>query len=511
MIIKGEDLTIEEVVNVAVRGEKVKLSNTAIEKINNSRRYVEKIIEKGEIVYGVTTGFGKFCNVVISPEDTKKLQRNLIRSHATGVGEYFPEEVVRAMMLLRINALAKGYSGVRLSTLETIIKMLNENIVPLVPSQGSLGASGDLVPLAHMVLVMMGEGEAIYKGEVLPGRIALERAGIEPVVLEAKEGLALINGTQAMTALACVSVAGAINLSKAADISGALTFEALNGIIDAFDEKVQRVRPHRGQRAAAENMRKLLDKSKFITRQGQYKVQDAYVLRCIPQVHGAVKDALNHVKNVVEIEINSATDNPLIFPEEGKIISGGNFHGEPVAINMDYLAIAVSELSNIAERRIERLVNPSLNEGLPAFLTRNGGLNSGLMISQYTAAALVSENKTLSFPASVDSIPSSANQEDHVSMGTIAAKKAWKIVENTLNVLAIELLCAAQALDFRFEERGCFSDLGKGTKRAYELIREVVPKIEEDRVLSRDIKKLAHLIKSGELVKRVEEAVGTLE
>jgi histidine ammonia-lyase len=510
MIINGENLSIEDVVRVAIKGEKVELSDESIEKVEHSRKYVENIIGRGEIVYGVTTGFGKFCNVVISPEDVRKLQINLIRSHSVGVGDYFPEEVVRAMMLLRINALARGYSGIRLSTLITLIEMLNKGVTPLVPCQGSLGASGDLVPLAHMALVMMGEGEAVFKGEILPGGKALERAGIKPVVLEAKEGLALINGTQAMSAVGSLALACAVNLSKAADICGALSFEALNGIIDALDERIQEVRPHPGQASCARNLRRLLHGSEFVTQQGQLKVQDAYALRCIPQVHGAVKDAIWHVKKVLEIEINSATDNPLIFPEEERVISGGNFHGEPVAINMDYLSIAVSELANISERRIERLVNPHLNEGLPAFLTEKGGLNSGLMISQYTAAALVSENKTLSFPASVDSIPSSANQEDHVSMGTIAARKALKIVENTTNVLAIELLCAAQALDFRMEKNRSLK-LGKGTDVVYKAVRDIVPKIVEDRVLSVDVKKLTNIIKSGELVKKVEEVIGELE
>lgn len=510
MHINGENLKIEDVEKVAIKGEKVELSPESIDKIIKSSNYIEKIIQKGNVVYGVTTGFGKFCNVMISSEDTKRLQKNLIKSHSAGVGEYFPEEVVRAIMLLRTNALAKGYSGIRLSTLNTIIEMLNKGVIPLIPSQGSLGASGDLVPLAHMVLVMMGEGEAIFKGQVLPGKEALKKAGIEPVVLEAKEGLALINGTQVMTAVGCLSLAGAIKLSKAADICGALSFEALNGIIDAFDEKIQLVRPYKGQIATAKNMRKLVEGSELITRQGEKRVQDAYVLRCIPQVHGAVKDAILHIKNILEIEINSATDNPLIFLDEEKVISGGNFHGEPVAINMDYLTITVSELANIAERRIERLINPYLNEGLPAFLTKNGGLNSGLMICQYTAASLVSENKTLSFPASVDSIPSSANQEDHVSMGTIAARKAFKVVENTAYVLAIELLCAVQALDFR-REKNTLLRLGKGTNVAYNLVRELVPKIEEDRVLSNDIKTLVEIIKSGELIKRVEEAVGGIE
>ncbi|KXG78682.1 Histidine ammonia-lyase [Fervidicola ferrireducens] len=510
MVINGENLTIEDVLKVAVEGEKVELSAEAIEKIERSREYVENVVEKGEVIYGVTTGFGKFCNVVISPEDTRKLQINLIRSHAVGVGDYLPEEVVRAMMLLRVNALAKGYSGVRLSTIMTLIEMLNKGVTPLVPCQGSLGASGDLVPLAHMVLVMIGEGEAVYEGKVMTGGEALARAGIRPVILEAKEGLALINGTQAMSAIGSLAIAGAVNLSKVADICGALSFEALNGVIDALDERVQLVRPHPGQVSCARNMRKLLEGSEFVTRQGQLKVQDAYALRCIPQVHGAIKDAIRHVKRVLEIEINSATDNPLIFSEEERVISGGNFHGEPVAISMDYLSIAVSELANISERRVERLVNPHLNEGLPAFLTEKGGLNSGLMISQYTAAALVSENKTLSFPASVDSIPSSANQEDHVSMGTIAARKALKIVENTTNVLAIELLCAAQALDFRMEKNRSLK-LGKGTDVVYKAVRDIVPKIVEDRVLSIDVKKLTNIIKNGELVRKIEEAIGDLE
>ncbi|WP_422447348.1 histidine ammonia-lyase [Thermoanaerobacterium sp. DL9XJH110] len=511
MIISGENLSVEDVARVAIKRETVELSPESIDRIDRSRKYVESIIERGEIVYGVTTGFGKFCNVVISREDARKLQINLIRSHSVGVGDYFPEEVVRAMMLLRINALAKGYSGIRLSTLMTLIDMLNKGVTPLVPCQGSLGASGDLVPLAHMALVMMGEGEAVFEGEILPGKKALERAGIKPVVFEAKEGLALINGTQAMSAVGSLALAGAVNLSKVADICGALSFEALNGIIDALDERVQALRPHPGQNSCARNLRGLLQGSEFTTRQGQLKVQDAYALRCMPQVHGAAKDAIRHIKNVLEIEINSATDNPLIFPGEERVISGGNFHGEPVAINMDYLSIAVSELANISERRIERLVNPQLNEGLPAFLTERGGLNSGLMISQYTAAALVSENKTLSFPASVDSIPSSANQEDHVSMGTIAARKALKVVENTANVLAIELLCAAQALDFRMEKAKRSLRLGKGTEAAYKVVRGMVSKISEDRLLSSDVKRLAGIIKSGELVKGVEEAVGALE
>jgi len=510
LIIDGQSLKVKDVVKVAKDQEKIELSPSSTQKIESSRNFVEKIIETGDIVYGITTGFGKFCNITISKEDTRKLQVNLIRSHSVGVGDYFSEEVVRAMMLLRVNALAKGYSGIRLSTIQTLIEMLNKGVIPRVPCQGSLGASGDLVPLAHMALVMIGEGEAMYGGKIMPSIEAMKIADIAPVSLEAKEGLALINGTQAMGAVGSLALAEAIIMSKMADICGAMACEALNGIIDAFDEKLNLARPHLGHRLSAKNLMGLLEGSQLVTRQGELKVQDAYVLRCMPQVHGATKDALAHIKRTMETEINSATDNPLIFAEDERVISGGNFHGQPVAICMDYLSISISELSNISERRIERLVNPSLNEGLPAFLTINGGLNSGLMISQYTAASLVSENKTLATPASIDSIPSSANQEDHVSMGTIAARKAMKIVKNTCNVLAIELLCATQAIDLRLEQKGRFNDLGKGTKIAYEIVREKVDRITQDRVLSEDVKKLADILQSGDIIRAVEQEVGEL-
>lgn len=508
MIIDGHSLTIEDVVKVAVGREKVELSRDAVGQIKNSRKYVEKIIENEDIVYGITTGFGKFCNVTISKEDSRRLQINLIRSHSVGVGDSFSPEIVRAMMLLRANALAKGCSGIRLSTVETLIEMLNKGVIPKVPCQGSLGASGDLVPLAHMVLVMIGEGEADYCGKTMNGGQAMDMAGITPVSLEAKEGLALINGTQTMCAVGSLALAKALDLSKIADICGALTCEALNGITDAFDEKVQKARPHPGQIAAAKNLLSLLEGSSFTSRQGELKVQDAYAIRCMPQVHGAVKDSLEHIRRVMEIEINSATDNPLIFSEEDQVISSGNFHGEPVAVNMDFLSIVVSEISNISERRIERLVNPMLSEGLPAFLVANGGLNSGLMIAQYTAAALVSENKTLAHPASVDSIPSSANQEDHVSMGTIAARKALKIAENTKNVLAIELLCACQGIDLRKKSRKSANELGKGTKAAYDAIRAKVETIIEDRIFSKDVELLSELLNGDELIMKVEKESG---
>ena len=496
MVIDGENLTLADVIKVAIQKEKVEIAAKSKDKIEKSRQYVEKIIANHDVVYGVTTGFGKFCNVNISSADTRKLQINLIRSHSAGVGECFSEDIVRAMMLLRANALAKGYSGVRLIVVETLLHMLNKGVIPRVPSQGSLGASGDLAPLAHMALVLIGEGEATYKGEILSGKEAMERAGIEPITLEAKEGLALINGTPVMTAIGCLALSEALNLAETADICAAMTFEALNGVIDAFDENIGLVRPHKGQLECARNLRRLLEGSEFVTRQGETKVQDAYSLRCTPQVHGAVRDALDHIKKVLEIEINSATDNPLIFPDDDIVISGGNFHGEPVAINMDYLSIAVSELANISERRIERLVNPSLNEGLPGFLIENGGLNSGLMIAQYTAAALVSENKSIAHPASVDSIPSSANQEDHVSMGTIAARKARRIVENTRNVLAIELLCAAQGIDLRMKKTCLGGKMGKDLIKVHRTIRENTSEIMEDRVLSKDINAIAGIIGS---------------
>ncbi|SHK33558.1 histidine ammonia-lyase, partial [Anaerobranca californiensis DSM 14826] len=418
-----------------------------------------------------------------------------------GVGEPFPEEVVKTMMLLRANSLAKGYSGITMETLELLLEMINNDIIPLVPSQGSLGASGDLVPLAHIALVMIGRGKAYLNGEIVPGIEALNAVGLSPVELKAKEGLALINGTQAMTACGVLALKKSEEIKKLADVIAALTCEALNGIIDAYHPKVGEIRPHKGQQDSGENLRNLLAGSRLISRQGELRVQDPYTLRCIPQVHGGSREALDYVKKVVLTEVNSATDNPLIFSDEGQVISGGNFHGQPLAIAMDTLAIAISEFANISERRIERLVNPQLS-GLPAFLVEEGGLNSGFMIPQYVAASLVSENKGLSTPASVDSIPSSANQEDHVSMGTIAARKALKVVENTINVLAIELLCAVQALDFKGP--GKMSPI---TREIYDLVRSKVSKLVEDRELHQDINKCAELIKSGTILKIVSKYI----
>lgn len=501
IFLDGESLTFEQMVAVARYGAKARLNPEAKEKILKSREYVDHLIEGNKTVYGITTGFGMFSDVLISKEDAKKLQRNLIMSHATGVGEPLPNEVVRGILLLRANALAKGFSGIRLSTLETLLAVLNEGIVPVVPEKGSLGASGDLAPLSHMVLVLIGEGEAFYKGRRMSGREALAIAGIEPVVLEGKEGLALINGTQVMTAVAALAVWDAEILWESANITAALTLEALEGILDAFDPKIHATRPHSGQMEVAQQIRLLTAGSTFVAGKQRLRVQDAYALRCIAQVHGPSGDAITYVKKVVEIEMNSATDNPLIFPEEGEVLSGGNFHGQPVALAMDFLGIAVAELANISERRLERLVNPNLS-GLPAFLTPDGGLNSGFMIVQYSAASLVSENKILAHPASVDSIPSSANQEDHVSMGTIAARKARSILENAVHVVAMELLAACQGVDLRKGTEHL--QLGKGSEGVYQLVRSKVGMLKEDRVMYTDIQVAKELVSSGKLVATVQ-------
>ena len=500
IIINGNDLTIEEIVKVARERYFVEISSEAKKRVEKSRGIVDKIVEEDKVIYGITTGFGKFADVTISGEDCKSLQRNLIISHACGFGEKLSTDIVRAIILLRANALSKGFSGIRLSTLQTLVDMLNKGVHPSIPEKGSLGASGDLAPLSHMVLPMLGEGEAEYMGEILPGRVAMEKAGIDIVELVAKEGLALINGTQVMTAVGTLALWDGINLIKNGDIAAALTVEALRGVKDAFDERTHNIRPHEGQLATAKNMLALIDGSTLVTSQGELRVQDAYTLRCVPQIHGASKDALNYVKHKVEIEINSVTDNPIVT-EEGDVISGGNFHGQPMALSFDFLGIAMSELANVSERRLERLINYQLND-LPAFLVKHGGLNSGFMITQYAAAALVSENKILAHPASVDSIPSSANQEDHVSMGTIAARKARDIIKNAERVIATELLAACQAIDFRGE-----CTLGKGTAEAYKAIREKVNFFENDVVMYKELEKINSLVSDGTVVKAVEEKV----
>ncbi|WII35412.1 histidine ammonia-lyase [Paenibacillus thiaminolyticus] len=498
----GGVLTIGQVVQVARFDAKVELRQESIRSMEKSRAYVETLLREKKVVYGLTTGFGKFCDTYISGEDAKALQLNLIRSHACGIGAPFPIEIARAIMLLRVNALALGYSGIRPEVVQLMVGMLNHGVTPVIPEKGSLGASGDLAPLSHLALVLVGEGEAYYQGTRMPGGQAMQLAGLVPVTLEAKEGLALINGTQAMTAVGALACYDAMNLANWADCTLALTCEALFAVRDAFDPLTHLIRPHQGQRQSAENVIRLTSGSKLMTSQGERRVQDAYSLRCAPQVHGASRDALAYIAGKLEIEINSATDNPLIFVDEGRVISGGNFHGQPVALAMDHLSVSAAELANIAERRIERLVNPHLNEQLPAFLTSNGGLESGFMIAQYAAASVVSENKVLAHPASVDSIPSSGNQEDHVSMGTIAARKAKQIIDNAYAVLAIELLCGAQAADFRDPRL-----LGLGTKWLYDQCRKLVPAVETDRVLADDFHKVAEWMRQTDAAASIGDVI----
>jgi len=496
---------LESIIAVARGGAQVALTDMAEMAINYSREYVDKLVADGRTVYGITTGFGEFAKVTIPTEQVAALQRNLIVSHACGIGQFLSEEVVRAIMLLRINALSSGYSGIRLSVVQTLIDMLNAGVSPIIPEKGSLGASGDLAPLAHMALPLIGLGEAFYQGEFLSGGEAMARAGITPVELAAKEGLALINGTQVMTAIGAIAAYDGLNLLKLADIAAALTAEALSGITDAYNPSLHALRPHAGQVVTAANMLALLENSQNTTRQGEKRVQDAYSLRCVPQIHGASRDAVAYVEEKLHIEINSVTDNPIILPEEDAAISGGNFHGQPVALAFDFLAIALAEIANVSERRIERLVNPALS-GLPAFLTEQGGLNSGFMIAQYAAAALVSENKVLAHPASVDSIPSSAGQEDHVSMGTIAARKASEVLYNAKRVVGIELLAAAQAYDLKPDKAA----LGAGTAVAYEIIRKIVEKLTADREMYMDFEKISILVDANIIVDAVEQTVGQL-
>ena len=506
VVLDGEHLTLEQVLDVAEGRAKVKISPSVKKKMERSRHFIEKALRKGEKIYGVTTGFGLLSDQVIDRSQIEDLQRNLIRSHSVGVGPLFDEVTIRAIMLLRANVLAMGYSGVRVDVVKRLVEMINNRVHPLIPEQGSVGASGDLAPLAHLTSVLIGEGEAVFQGKVMAGRKAMEKAGVPILTLKAKEGLALVNGTQVMTAVGLLALLRAERLCKVADIVGACTLDALKGSLSAFDPDIQRVRPFPGQISVSENFRKIGRKSEIAeSHKFCSKIQDAYSLRCIPQVHGAVRDALTYVRRVLEVEVNSATDNPLIFAEKEKILNCGNFHGEPVAFALDLLGIAVAELGGISERRIEKLINPALS-GLPAFLTSEGGLHSGLMMVQVSAAALASENKVLAHPASVDSIPTSADKEDHVSMGTIAARKARDIVNNVEQILAMELLCATQGLEFLLP-----LEPGVGIKEAYDVVRRKVPPIKGDRRFSEDIRQIDLLIKSGELLGRVEKAVGGLK
>lgn len=470
--------------------ENISIDEEAKKRVNESRATVENIVIEEKTVYGINTGFGKFSDVKIAEHEVNVLQLYLIRSHACGVGEPFPELVSRAMIVLRLNALLTGFSGIRLEVLERLMLMVNHRIHPIIPQQGSLGASGDLAPLSHLVLALIGEGEVMYEGNRLMASTVWERLQLLPIELRAKEGLALINGTQAMTAQGIINYIEAEKLAFDSEWIASLTFESLRGIIDAFHPAVHAARGYKEQNDVAMRMRDWLKGSKLITRQGELRTQDAYSLRCIPQIHGASWQVLSYVKEKLEIEMNAATDNPLLFDEGNLVISGGNFHGQPIAFAMDFLKLAVAELANVSERRIERLVNPSLNEGLPPFLSAHGGLQSGAMILQYTAASLVSENKTLAHPASVDSIPSSANQEDHVSMGTIAARHAYSMIQNARKVLAIEAICAAQAAQYRGQGL-----LSPKTRKKWEELREITPAISEDRIFSKDIEKMTDYLK----------------
>jgi histidine ammonia-lyase len=505
--IDGNSLTLDDVLAVARGLARVEPGPSVMPRIERAREYIDRLLEDDIPVYGVTTGFGKFAEVRVLGDDARALQKNLVRSHCCGVGAPLGAEETRAMMLLRANVLAKGYSGVRQIVLDTLLAALNADVLPVIPSKGSVGACGDLAPLAHLTAVLMGEGEAVYKGRRMTGGAALEEAGIAPVVLEAKEGLAMINGTQMMTAIGALSLLEAENVSKAADVASAQAVEALRGTQTPYLSLTHRLRPHPGQMATARNLLRLLEDSEILTSHATCsKVQDAYSLRCVPQVHGAVKDTLSFVRRVLEVEINAATDNPLVFVEEGKVISGGNFHGQPVSQAMDFLAIALTQLANISERRVECMMDPSCSDHLPAFLTKSGGLNSGLMMAQVTAAALVSENKTLAHPACVDSIPTSANKEDFVSMGAFAAVKAREVLGNVLRVVAIELLCGAQGLEFR-----AGLSPGRGVAAAHDFIRESIPPLEDDRAQSPDIEAVSEMIRDGSLVRKVEEGVGPLE
>jgi histidine ammonia-lyase len=505
--LSGEDLTIADVWAVAVGRAPVALGDDAREKMVRARELVERAAHgTTEHTYGINTGFGRFVSQTIPTELTGELQLRLLRSHACGVGSPYPDEIVRAAMVLRANALAKGFSGARPQTVELLIECLNHGLVPHVPSRGSVGASGDLAPLAHLSLPLVGEGEASVEGERMNGAAALAAVGLEPIVLEAKEGLSLVNGTQFMGAFGALALARVQRLAKVADIACALSLEALQGSRASFMPQIHAARPLPGQIASAANVLRLLEGSAIIeSHRWCDKVQDAYSLRCAPQVHGASRDLISYVEATVSVELNAATDNPLVLVDDELLVSNGNFHGQPLAFALDALAMATSELANISERRVERLVNPSLSDGLPAFLTLDGGLNSGFMIPQYVAASLVSENKALCHPASVDSIPTSAGQEDHVSMGNAAGLKAWQVVENAERVLAIELLAGAQAVEFLAP-----LEPGVGARAARDAVRELSPRVADDRSLSAEIETTARAIADGSFVAAVEAEAGEL-
>jgi histidine ammonia-lyase len=503
----GDDLRIEDVWSVALDGAEAGLVDEARAKMRAARELVERAAHgTREHTYGINTGFGRFVSESIPEELTEELQLRLLRSHACGVGDPYPDEIVRAAMLLRANALAKGTSGARVETVELLVECLTRGVLPNVPSRGSVGASGDLAPLAHLALPLVGEGDAWFDGQLLPGADALAAAGLEPTRLAAKEGLSLVNGTQFMAAFGALGSVRAHRLVKTADLACALSLEALQGSRTSFLPQIHRLRPLRGQRDSAANVLRLLEGS-AINEAHKWcdKVQDAYSLRCAPQVHGAARDLLGYVDTTIAVELNAATDNPLVLVEDELLVSNGNFHGQPLAFALDALAMASSELANISERRVERLVNPNLSDGLPAFLTVDGGLNSGFMIPQYVAAALVSENKSLCHPASVDSIPTSAGQEDHVSMGNASGLKAWQVLANSERALAIELLAGAQGVEFLAP-----LEPGDGVRATHAFIRSLSPRLGDDRPLAPDIEAVADAIRDGSLVAAVESEIGEL-
>lgn len=495
MELAGQPLSLSNLASVAIGGAPVEIAASAHERIHASRKVIEAITKSDAVVYGVNTGFGKLSDVHIARGDLRKLQLNLVRSHACGVGAPLSEPEVRAMMVLRANVLALGFSGIRLEVLRLLIEMLNRGVHPMIPEKGSVGASGDLAPLAHLSLTLVGEGEAFFKGERLPSGTALQRAGLEPVTLEAKEGLALLNGTQGMHAVGGLALLRAKRLTCVADVAGAMTLEALKGTPTPFDPRIQMARPHAGQRAVAEHLCWLLRESEIRASHltADSRVQDAYSLRCMPQVHGAVRGALAHGEEILEIESASATDNPLVFTDNGDVLSGGNFHGAPLALALDYAAIAVTDLMSIAERRIDRLINPDTSEGLPAFLASQPGMQSGFMIPHVVAVALLNEAKVLAHPASIDNLPTSGGKEDHVSMGMTAALKLRNIVDNAESLSAIELLAAGSALEYRRPLKA-----GLGVEQAYERLRHLVPPYDDDRPMYAEIERVASAIRAGE-------------
>lgn len=509
IVLDGKSLTIDQVVQIARHHERVEISEEAKSNLIKARDFVDQAVQNGEVIYGITTGFGNFKNVTIDAAQTAKLQENLMTSHAIGVGDPLSEECVRASIVVRINSLLHGFSGVRPVAIDRLVELLNKDVYPFVPEKGSVGSSGDLCPLSHIMLVILGLGEVLVKGQRRPSSERLKEKGIEPIELTSKEGLALNNGTAVQTGIGVLAVYDAQHLAKLADVTLSMSLDVMMGTNRAFDRRVHELRPHQGQLDVSDNVRALSADSEIMnSHEGCDRVQDCYSLRCAGQVHGACRDGIYHAERVLTTEINSVTDNPLVFPDANEVISCGNFHGEPVALVMDYLSTCAAELGNISERRTAKMLDMANSEGLPAFLIdpEKAGLNNGFMIAQYTAAALVSENKVLAHPASVDSIPTSANQEDHVSMGTIAARQAREIIANTQQVIGIEAMCAAQGYDFRAPLKG-----GQGAHKAYELIRAEVPALDKDRVLYPDLEKTTHVILNDNFLSELEKVVGKLK